>query len=110
FVAMTLAAESRTTGAEAARTFRGPVLIDGGLPLPLDEPSSGHPVDDLNDEDLDTDDLIAAVLGPAAERLSMSFSTVRSEEHTSELQSRFDLVCRLLLEKKKIKKDIKKIL
>src|SRR5207249_6914238 len=29
----------------------------------------------------------------------------RSEEHTSELQSRFDLVCRLLLEKKKLKKD-----
>src|SRR5699024_9676151 len=27
---------------------------------------------------------------------------LRSEEHTSELQSRFDLVCRLLLEKKKI--------
>src|SRR5699024_11625684 len=26
---------------------------------------------------------------------------LRSEEHTSELQSRFDLVCRLLLEKKK---------
>src|SRR5690349_22958097 len=29
---------------------------------------------------------------------------VRSEEHTSELQSRRDLVCRLLLEKKKKKK------
>src|SRR5699024_12575743 len=29
-------------------------------------------------------------------------SDQRSEEHTSELQSRFDLVCRLLLEKKKI--------
>src|SRR5699024_11563095 len=28
---------------------------------------------------------------------------IRSEEHTSELQSRFDLVCRLLLEKKKQK-------
>src|SRR5438874_1612060 len=28
-------------------------------------------------------------------------STARSEEHTSELQSRRDLVCRLLLEKKK---------
>src|SRR5699024_11226243 len=27
--------------------------------------------------------------------------TFRSEEHTSELQSRFDLVCRLLLEKKR---------
>src|SRR5207249_7250803 len=30
----------------------------------------------------------------------------RSEEHTSELQSRFDLVCRLLLEKKKKKNNI----
>src|SRR5699024_11952231 len=29
------------------------------------------------------------------------FRSTRSEEHTSELQSRFDLVCRLLLEKKK---------
>src|SRR5699024_12421167 len=29
----------------------------------------------------------------------------RSEEHTSELQSRFDLVCRLLLEKKKKEKS-----
>src|SRR5438105_6100086 len=29
----------------------------------------------------------------------------RSEEHTSELQSRVDLVCRLLLEKKKKKKN-----
>src|SRR5690349_23829954 len=32
----------------------------------------------------------------------------RSEEHTSELQSRRDLVCRLLLEKKKKKKKQKK--
>src|SRR5438105_9588540 len=31
----------------------------------------------------------------------------RSEEHTSELQSRVDLVCRLLLEKKKKKKNNK---
>src|SRR5690349_24027105 len=30
---------------------------------------------------------------------------VRSEEHTSELQSRRDLVCRLLLEKKKYNKE-----
>src|SRR5436309_12504654 len=32
----------------------------------------------------------------------------RSEEHTSELQSRENLVCRLLLEKKKKKKNKKK--
>src|SRR2546421_7219725 len=33
----------------------------------------------------------------------------RSEEHTSELQSRSDLVCRLLLEKKKKKRQCKQI-
>src|SRR5207248_10499965 len=32
----------------------------------------------------------------------ISFGETRSEEHTSELQSPYDLVCRLLLEKKKI--------
>src|SRR5690349_23555392 len=32
---------------------------------------------------------------------------LRSEEHTSELQSRRDLVCRLLLEKKKKKRNTK---
>src|SRR5699024_12040304 len=36
---------------------------------------------------------------PADEAASWD-ATLRSEEHTSELQSRFDLVCRLLLEKK----------
>src|SRR5690349_24983218 len=35
---------------------------------------------------------------------SSSSRTRRSEEHTSELQSRRDLVCRLLLEKKKKKR------
>src|SRR5699024_11490814 len=33
-------------------------------------------------------------------------SSKRSEEHTSELQSRFDLVCRLLLEKKKTEYEL----
>src|SRR2546428_8736488 len=31
-----------------------------------------------------------------------AITLVRSEEHTSELQSRSDIVCRLLLEKKKV--------
>src|SRR5207253_3499386 len=35
-----------------------------------------------------------------------SRQTVRSEEHTSELQSRGHLVCRLLLEKKKIGRTV----
>src|SRR5436190_18283473 len=35
-----------------------------------------------------------------------SWTTRRSEEHTSELQSHSDLVCRLLLEKKKIDREV----
>src|SRR5690554_6977642 len=42
-----------------------------------------------------------------AERLVAVKSETRSEEHTSELQSRPHLVCRLLLEKKKKKKKKK---
>src|SRR5699024_11361709 len=34
----------------------------------------------------------------------------RSEEHTSELQSRFDIVCRLLLEKKKMRSDTERLI
>src|SRR5690554_7570912 len=37
--------------------------------------------------------------------VSQGFDVPRSEEHTSELQSRPHLVCRLLLEKKKQKKN-----
>src|SRR5260221_10981162 len=39
--------------------------------------------------------------GPAAAQTSTQANAIRSEEHTSELQSHSDLVCRLLLEKKK---------
>src|SRR5687768_17856047 len=45
------------------------------------------------------------VLAYAGERAG---SAPRSEEHTSELQSRLHLVCRLLLEKKKKKKNKQK--
>src|SRR2546429_5510323 len=38
----------------------------------------------------------------AANRRQRDAGVCRSEEHTSELQSRLHLVCRLLLEKKKI--------
>src|SRR5207248_11167057 len=41
-------------------------------------------------------------------RLTITNRGKRSEEHTSELQSPYDLVCRLLLEKKKKKKKKKK--
>src|SRR2546429_1191999 len=38
----------------------------------------------------------------ASQVMSLMIGCKRSEEHTSELQSRLHLVCRLLLEKKKI--------
>src|SRR2546421_7162604 len=48
---------------------------------------------------------IAKLQSPEARPLRVvadpTYGRVRSEEHTSELQSRSDLVCRLLLEKKK---------
>src|SRR5436305_98111 len=43
--------------------------------------------------------------GPRATAFQVSWWTARSEEHTSELQSRPHLVCRLLLEKKKDRKS-----
>src|SRR5437868_7328515 len=46
---------------------------------------------------------IADQIGPMIGFLALGEKNprpARSEEHTSELQSRFDLVCRLLLEKK----------
>src|SRR5206468_11287525 len=42
--------------------------------------------------------------GGSSMRVAMKATLMRSEEHTSELQSRSDLVCRLLLEKKKKKR------
>src|SRR2546429_4045685 len=45
--------------------------------------------------------LILAGFNPVTDLLTRWASPARSEEHTSELQSRLHLVCRLLLEKKK---------
>src|SRR5438874_5016683 len=54
--------------------------------------------------DLWTDDAVRLGPGRPAEVGKRAIRESRSEEHTSELQSRRDLVCRLLLEKKKKQK------
>src|SRR5207249_6448511 len=71
-----------------SRTDIGPA-VTSGLPCGNINPVgiTGTPVVDLASRSLFFDALIAGNL------------IRRSEEHTSELQSRFDLVCRLLLEK-----------
>src|SRR5438105_6058634 len=48
----------------------------------------------------------SATSGSVLRTSATTLSASRSEEHTSELQSRVDLVCRLLLEKKKKTADI----
>src|SRR3989442_1873064 len=62
------------------------------------DPADGAP-DVLGRED------DVAVNGNARQRKTPTPERERSEEHTSELQSRPHLVCRLLLEKKKTTKD-----
>src|SRR5207247_11467930 len=62
--------------------------FDSDLPLTPRDIEAGVPKRRKNCQFLDS------ATGPGA-------SALRSEEHTSELQSRVDLVCRLLLEKKK---------
>src|SRR5207249_5453200 len=52
--------------------------------------------------------LTGSIIGNAL--LVLGLSMLRSEEHTSELQSRFDLVCRLLLEKKKRKQNLRGVI
>src|SRR5207247_3065776 len=49
----------------------------------------------------EADEIETALDRGDAEALAEETGDLRSEEHTSELQSRVDLVCRLLLEKKK---------
>src|SRR5690606_40797347 len=54
---------------------------------------------------------LAALPYPIQHLFHLGFGqrAIRSEEHTSELQSRENLVCRLLLEKKKKKKNLKTV-
>src|SRR5690606_39301422 len=81
--------------------YAGP-LVPGGddgrrrtehlVDLPQPQSSVGHLPQELQPGDVP----------PGQELLAAQRPSCRSEEHTSELQSRENLVCRLLLEKKKI--------
>src|SRR5439155_9068813 len=62
--------------------------------LAIDSSSSGPPTSDL------------AASAARSGRHATEPTTMRSEEHTSELQSRGQFVCRLLLEKKEPRADL----
>src|SRR5206468_11415157 len=79
---------------------------EAGNPIPLPEtmlPVELPEVDDYSPETFAEDDVTSEPLPPLARKtdwVEVTLDLGRSEEHTSELQSRSDLVCRLLLEKK----------
>src|SRR2546422_3210851 len=70
--------------------FRSTLSLHDALPIQT-------VLDAIGEHELDRD-AIGGRGGDVPQRLVVA---VRSEEHTSELQSRLHLVCRLLLEKKK---------
>src|SRR5438105_6095234 len=65
------------------------------LPSHLAQPAQGELDADGKEQQDDAD------FRQALDLVHVRHQAERSEEHTSELQSRVDLVCRLLLEKKK---------
>src|SRR5260370_25624399 len=76
-------------------TRRGVVLATGGF---------GGSVERLNDHVRPPLAHAVAFAGAAGDGIRLARTDMRSEEHTSELQSHLNLVCRLLLEKKKNKR------
>src|SRR3712207_7944222 len=72
------------------------------------ESEAAHRLPELGrDDDRAVVELRVGRRGPSAHRAELGAGDRRSEEHTSELQSRQYLVCRLLLEKKKKQLTIK---
>src|SRR5207249_6726205 len=99
----------KLSGGERQRISLARAFLKNAPILILDEPTSAL---DLQTEASIIDALHRLVKGRTTLMIAHRPSTLRacdsrSEEHTSELQSRFALVCRLLLEKKKtIQNDI----
>src|SRR2546429_4396929 len=80
--------------------FRSEYSVVPGSPVPL--------LNQLTSKNVDAIDMSFALAAKAFEDgapvkvTGVATAVLRSEEHTSELQSRLHLVCRLLLEKKKL--------
>src|SRR5256884_5993036 len=86
------------TGVQTCALPICPQIVRGLLPA-LPQPERASPSLPASPENLRDAVLPSGDMAPCRARLISKSS--RSEEHTSELQSRLHLVCRLLLEKKK---------
>src|SRR5688572_31568774 len=84
---------------ETAPTEIYTLSLHDALPISLDCPNNRY----VNDEKI-CQALVGmwSKIGVTVKLNAIPFANFRSEEHTSELQSQSNLVCRLLLEKKKI--------
>src|SRR5687768_17393714 len=89
-------ADARTVFAEGLVLPRSLKVLDQGV-LVGEPPNLWLMKDTNGDLKADTKELVTDTYG----RIDAGVEHNRSEEHTSELQSRLHLVCRLLLEKKK---------
>src|SRR5699024_9399240 len=78
------------------------ILATGSKVSRINFPGIESPLVLTSDDILDLREMPKSLAVMGGGVVGLELGLVRSEEHTSELQSRFDLVCRLLLEKKKI--------
>src|ERR1022692_1714617 len=85
--------------AEALHAEGNQVIIAGRGKKALEETVSANPGMKAAELDMTDGDAIVRFAGQM-KRAYPALNAVRSEEHTSELQSPCNLVCRLLLEKK----------
>src|SRR5258708_10598698 len=94
---------SSTSSRPKAKSSAGPSKTECTPPTPLEERMYGKKTARLKlSRQICFSELMAAEIRARAERGFRSIEDeIRSEEHTSELQSPDHLVCRLLLEKKK---------
>src|SRR2546427_9647377 len=90
-------------GATTAPANTGQAILDATAELlrALQDANGFQPEDVESAIFTSSPDLTAEYPARAARLLGWSDVPLRSEEHTSELQSQSNLVCRLLLEKKK---------
>src|SRR5439155_11006066 len=83
------------------REWIGPALASPDFMLDAQPPTQPHRCVAVDRPICFVDGAYLEVVRPSTQRAVQLAHQLRSEEHTSELQSRGHLVCRLLLEKKK---------
>src|SRR2546430_6032189 len=92
---------TRRAGRMPRSTASRATIDTGSFVLNPDEPRPAHVSFVVSDERSRAYPSLAAFCGRSPVYVARHFRRAQSEEHTSELQSQSNLVCRLLLEKKK---------